>query len=1411
MAELAHYLSPRTRSHISRTVVRLAAVLLVALLFSSGVMPFIPHPVGHASAGSLTSWTKVFYMHDGPDYTANVYDWMNASGPANPSNPDYDADGLDGITIKKNVPPQRVHHWVLYPSLDSDTVLSGDMTAHVWARSRGNDSATLMTAIFYDMAQGDILNPAAWTEIGRNTVPLAGEVYSDFKPYDITVPAVNYTIPRNHSLVLTMCRGDSLNDWLIVMFDQTAKDSYVSLKTQTFVTASSAWMEDSGGLVKTVFTDLENPVAWVNVSDTFGAYEIMGANLSLAYAGNGTLRIPVVVMSLSAADPANPPYWKLYSAMLPLLAPDSYVVNITARDALGSPTWTTCSFTVIGVDHFDVSMPTELVSGELFTLTVKAMDDVDSVLTDWVGTIQLMPFKPDMVQAANRTLAVPSVAITVADHGQVNVTDQAYYGGEDEVILVRASCGSYVGWSGTSIVHSGPVSTIDISPGDQNDLEAGLTVVFSAVGHDVNNNTNTSWTPLWSLSSAIGTLSANGFSATFLATSVGSGSLTCQDTVSGINTSISINVAIGHLDHISITSPAYPLIIREGETQALTATGYDSTGNVVAITNATWYTTTSGHVLGKGNYANFTAGMIPESGTVQVVLNSVIGELDVTVIEAIHGPTLTLIPSQVQLEDVGSWTLNLGMYWHDVDGTGDLNWVVEGVNTTLYFISHDSSSYENMMFYSQPNQNGNDTFVLWVYDSLGYRTFRIVTVVIIPVPDPPMFVHSPPTQLYVKFDTPYTFEYNYYVRDVDTPSDELEMSASIGGQPTENVLFDHLVGNYLFPTRPEGDYFALVVLSVSDGTGSAMLNTVVWVTDDTPPSLNKTIPDVYVLERCVMNETWDLDDYFYDLDKDDYLVYSSGFEHIDVFINQTTHIVYISAPEEWSGVTEGTLTARDPTGALKVTTVRVIVTPFNNPPSLANIGDVHVKYNETYVLYLQFYVTDSDNALDTLNITLNNANITHTVSYGVHRLEFLFPPNLNQSRHTYEGSYTVTVRLTVSDGNNTNSTDFRVIVAGNSPPRIKVPNPEQLYYAFPEDGFLNDALRLKDIFTDDDDTNITYPISGWTHVRCAVNENTGVVNLSADPNWFGTEVLIIFARDLTGGWARVQVYVTVQPVNDAPTFSVIPDRIVRGGPRSFSYDIAFYLSDPDNTISEMTFNATWNNQAASVSVVGGFLYISLPKDRDVISVTLVANDGQLSSNGVTFKIGVSKTIAEMIGWPYSFPLVLLAAGVLGFFIASRLPKPHALENVFLIHNDGRLISHVTKEQNTNLDEDVVSSMFTAVQEFVRDSFQKGEVGLKKLEIGDKNILIEKGEFAYLALIYTGWPDKQTFTRLAMLLKDVEERYTGRLEHWNGTQKAVAGVEKMLLEFMSDAYKPGSWHDDEKIADQEWVSILEKES
>ena len=385
--------------------------------------------------------------------------------------------------------------------------------------------------------------------------------------------------------------------------------------------------------------------------------------------------------------------------------------------------------------------------------------------------------------------------------------------------------------------------------------------------------------------------------------------------------------------------------------------------------------------------------------------------------------------------------------------------------------------------------------------------------------------------------------------------------------------------------------------------------------------------------------------------------------------------------------------------------------------------------------------------------------------------------------------------------------NFTVFVTDDAPPIVIAPNPDVVYYSFSEDSYLNNSMRLYDLFSDPDDAALNFVIAGNSFIHTRVYSN-GVVNLSADVNWSGTEILTVTARDPHLGWASLRVYVTVIEVNDAPLIYPIPDMIMRNGHINAPFYILGYIIDSDDAPENLTITAT---PAENVAVVGGYLYVTLPRGVDVITVTIQASDGDLQSNVRSFKVGVEKTMAERIGWPYTFPLVLLAAGVAGYFLASRIPRPYALENIFLIHNDGRLIAHVTKEENTNLDKDVVSAMFTAVQEFVRDSFQKGEVGLKKLEIGDKRVIIEKGQWAYAALIYSGWPAKETFENLPMLLRDIEERYKGRLERWNGTMKTVVGVDKMLQEFMADTYRPGTWHEEEEIGEERWVDILEKEA
>jgi len=74
-----------------------------------------------------------------------------------------------------------------------------------------------------------------------------------------------------------------------------------------------------------------------------------------------------------------------------------------------------------------------------------------------------------------------------------------------------------------------------------------------------------------------------------------------------------------------------------------------------------------------------------------------------------------------------------------------------------------------------------------------------------------------------------------------------------------------------------------------------------------------------------------------------------------------------------------------------------------------------------------------------------------------------------------------------------------------------------------------------------------------------------------------------------------------------------------------------------------------------------------------------------------------------------------------------------VEEVFLVHKSGVLITHLSRSIQANVDDIIFSGMFTAVQEFIKDTFTTGEdqtgAGttqgiLDELKLGDDNILIE---------------------------------------------------------------------------------------
>lgn len=119
-----------------------------------------------------------------------------------------------------------------------------------------------------------------------------------------------------------------------------------------------------------------------------------------------------------------------------------------------------------------------------------------------------------------------------------------------------------------------------------------------------------------------------------------------------------------------------------------------------------------------------------------------------------------------------------------------------------------------------------------------------------------------------------------------------------------------------------------------------------------------------------------------------------------------------------------------------------------------------------------------------------------------------------------------------------------------------------------------------------------------------------------------------------------------------------------------------------------------------------------------------------------------------------------------------------VEEVFLVYRDGRLIAHETRRMSPK-DADVMTGMFTAVQQFVKESFsEEGELG--SLEYGDNEVLLERGQKIFLAVVVQGTTPKDFRETLRTVVRNVETQYSSIIESWDGTINLFTGVKKMLL-------------------------------
>ena len=112
---------------------------------------------------------------------------------------------------------------------------------------------------------------------------------------------------------------------------------------------------------------------------------------------------------------------------------------------------------------------------------------------------------------------------------------------------------------------------------------------------------------------------------------------------------------------------------------------------------------------------------------------------------------------------------------------------------------------------------------------------------------------------------------------------------------------------------------------------------------------------------------------------------------------------------------------------------------------------------------------------------------------------------------------------------------------------------------------------------------------------------------------------------------------------------------------------------------------------------------------------------------------------------------------------------YRVEQVFLIHRiSGLPLQHVVADSVNAQDGSLVSSMLTAIQDFVQDSFGANEEeGLATLQVGELTVWIEQGPKAILAAVVRGTPEPELRKVLKDTARSIHLQFNAALTFFDG--------------------------------------------
>ncbi|MGA1793573.1 MAG: PKD domain-containing protein, partial [Thermoplasmatota archaeon] len=175
-------------------------------------------------------------------------------------------------------------------------------------------------------------------------------------------------------------------------------------------------------------------------------------------------------------------------------------------------------------------------------------------------------------------------------------------------------------------------------------------------------------------------------------------------------------------------------------------------------------------------------------------------------------------------------------------------------------------------------------------------------------------------------------------------------------------------------------------------------------------------------------------------------------------------------------------------------------------------------------------------------------------------------------------------------------------------------------------------VDLNTLFLDRDGDDLAFRVRTERHVLASIDQVTNNVTFTPDPNWVGTDYVIIEAFDTKvheEAWPTIRINITVEPVNDPPIITLLNERsvgigetILVQGVQGSTQIISVEALDPDEIYGD-----TWTFDTNFLEMVGEGV---VPQD----DFQFEGNTGRLSvflSNALVGEIFFNITVTDEWG------------------------------------------------------------------------------------------------------------------------------------------------------------------------------------